>query len=184
MRSQQKGFGVMVLIIILGALAVAGGGAFYFYSKTGGGVQEEATMQQQVPVNPAATDESMGMPDEPKGGEPGQMNSMMPADEGMGGTMMQSVKEFSMTAYYDAQGKWFSVKEMTVKKGDLVRIKATNTAGMHDVTIDEFKVYKTLPLNQEVTIEFTADKVGDFVYYCSMPGHRAGGQWGTLHVTE
>ena len=173
----------MVLIVIIGVLAVVGGGAFYFYSKTGGGAKEEAP-PQQVPINPAVTDESMGMPKEPREVEPGQLNPMMPTDEGMGGTMMQNVKEFSTTAYYDNAGKWFSLKEMTVKRGDLVRVKATNTAGMHDFTIDEFKVHTTLPLNQEVTIEFTADKAGDFVYYCSMPGHRAGGQWGTLHVTE
>lgn len=94
------------------------------------------------------------------------------------------VKEFSMTAYYDAKGKWFSLKEMSVKKGDLVRVKITNTAGMHDFTIDEYGIKKELPLNQEVVVEFTADKVGSFVYYCSKPGHRAGGQWGTLTVSE
>lgn len=95
-----------------------------------------------------------------------------------------SVKEFTMTAYYDAEGKWFSLKEMKVKKGDTVRVKVTNTAGMHDFVIDELKVAKDLPLNEEVVIEFVADKAGEFVYYCSIPGHREGGQWGTLKVTE
>lgn len=94
------------------------------------------------------------------------------------------VKEFSMTAYYDAKGKWYSLKEMSVKKGDLVRVKITNTAGMHDFTIDEYGIKKELPMNQEVVVEFIADKVGNFVYYCSKPGHRAGGQWGTLTVSE
>jgi nitrous oxide reductase len=94
------------------------------------------------------------------------------------------VKEFSMTAYCDAKGKWYSLKEMSVKKGDLVRVKITNTAGMHDFTIDEYGIKKELPLNQEVIVEFVADKVGSFVYYCSKPGHRAGGQWGTLTVSE
>ena len=89
-----------------------------------------------------------------------------------------------MTAYYDEAGKWFSLKEMTVKKGDAVRIKITNTKGMHNFTIDELGIKKELPMNQEVIVAFTATKAGDFVYYCSMPGHRAGGQWGTLHVTE
>lgn len=95
-----------------------------------------------------------------------------------------SVKEFSMTAYYDETGKWFSLKEMSVKKGDVVRVKITNTKGMHDFTIDELNVATNLPLDQEVVVEFTADTVGEFVYYCSVPGHRAGGQWGTLKVTE
>lgn len=94
------------------------------------------------------------------------------------------VKEFSMTAYYDAQGKWFSLKDIAVKKGDRVRIKMINTAGMHDFVLDEFGVKQELPLNQEVVIEFVADKAGAFQYYCSKPGHRAGGQWGTLTVSE
>lgn len=91
-------------------------------------------------------------------------------------------KEFSTTAYYDETGVWFSLKEMRVKKGDLVRVHATNTKGMHDFTIDEFGIKKELPLNEEVTFEFTADKTGEFVFYCSKPGHRAKGQWGTLIV--
>lgn len=91
-------------------------------------------------------------------------------------------KEFTTTAYYDETGVWFSLKEMRVKKGDLVRVHATNTKGMHDFTIDEFGIKKELPLNEEVTFEFTADKTGEFVFYCSKPGHRAKGQWGTLIV--
>ncbi len=95
-----------------------------------------------------------------------------------------AVKEFSMTSYYDDKGKWFSLKEIDVKKGDKVRVKITNTKGSHDFTIDEYGIKEMTPLNQETVIEFTADKVGDFIYYCSVPGHRAGGQWGTLKVTE
>lgn len=91
-------------------------------------------------------------------------------------------KEFTTTAYYDETGVWFSLKEMRVKKGDLVRVHATNTKGMHDFVIDEFGIRKELPLNEEVTFEFTADKTGEFVFYCSKPGHRAKGQWGTLIV--
>ena len=94
------------------------------------------------------------------------------------------LKEFTMTAYYDAQGKWFSLKEMTVKKGDHVRVRVTNTAGMHDWMLDEFGIKQELPLNQEVVIDFAADKVGTFEYYCSKPGHRAGGQVGKIIVTE
>ncbi len=91
-------------------------------------------------------------------------------------------KEFSTTAYYDEAGVWFSLKEMRVKKGDFVRVRATNTKGMHDFVIDEFGIKKELPLNEEVTFEFTTDKTGEFVFYCSKPGHRAKGQWGTLIV--
>lgn len=95
-----------------------------------------------------------------------------------------SLKEFSMTSYYDATGKWFSLKEIVVNKGDTVRIKITNTKGTHDFTLDEYRIKEMTPLNKEVTVEFTADKVGEFEYYCSVPGHRQGGQFGKLIVKE
>ena len=95
-----------------------------------------------------------------------------------------AVKEFSMTSYYDADGKWFSLKEISVKKGDRVRIKVTNTKGTHDFAIDEYGIKEMTPLDKETVIEFTADKAGEFTYYCSMPGHRQGGQFGTLIVKE
>jgi cytochrome c oxidase subunit 2 len=93
-----------------------------------------------------------------------------------------SIKDFTMTAYYDETGVWFSLKEMRVKEGDRVRIHITNTKGMHDFVIDELGVSQELPLNEEVTVEFIAEKKGDFVFYCSKPGHKAKGQWGTLIV--
>lgn len=97
--------------------------------------------------------------------------------------MNAPVKEFAMTSFYDDKGAWFSVKEMKVKRGEIVRIKVTNIKGMHDFNLDEFGVSKVeTPLNQEVVIEFVADKTGTFEYYCSTPGHRAKGHWGKLIV--
>lgn len=98
------------------------------------------------------------------------------------------VKEFSMNSFVvfeNSQPKpQYSIKEITVKKGDKVRLKITNTAGSHDFKIDEYNIYKETPLNQEQVVEFTADKTGNFIYYCTQPGHRQAGHWGTLKVTE
>jgi FtsP/CotA-like multicopper oxidase with cupredoxin domain len=97
-----------------------------------------------------------------------------------------SVKEFVITSFYEMKdGKpapQYSMKEIKVKKGDKVRIKVTNTKGGHDFKIDELEVYADTPLDQEVVIEFTADQTGSFVYYCTKPGHRQNGHWGTLIV--
>ncbi len=96
------------------------------------------------------------------------------------------VKEFVMESFVETvDGKpkpQFSPNEITVNKGDLVRIKITNTKGTHDFKIDEFNVYTETPLNQEMIVEFTADKAGSFEYYCTKPGHRQNGHWGTLKV--
>lgn len=96
------------------------------------------------------------------------------------------VKEFVMESFVefvDGNPKpQFSLKEITVNKGDLVRLRITVTKGTHDFKIDEFDVYADTPLNNEVIVEFVADKSGEFVYYCTKPGHRENGHWGTLKV--
>lgn len=102
-------------------------------------------------------------------------------------TTTASVKEFIMTSWMDktADGKMsphFSLSEMKVKKGDIVRITITNTAGTHDFTLDEFGIKKDTPLNQAVVVEFVANKVGTFEYYCSKYNHRQLGQKGNLIV--
>lgn len=98
------------------------------------------------------------------------------------------VKEFTMDSFYeivnDQPKPQYSLKEINVKKGDTVRIQITVTRGSHDFIIDEYGINTQTPLNQPITIEFVADKAGEFIYYCSRPGHRANGHWGTLRVTE
>lgn len=98
------------------------------------------------------------------------------------------VKEFSMDSFTTIlSGQYFpqySLKEITVKKGDTVKIKIKVTSGMHDFNIDEFNVSSETPLNEETLVAFVADKAGSFIYYCSKPGHRANWHRGTLIVTE
>jgi nitrite reductase (NO-forming) len=98
------------------------------------------------------------------------------------------VREFTMNSFTQiTDGKYFpqfSLKNITVSKGDTVRLKITNIKGVHDFKIDEFNVYAMTPLDQEVTVEFVADKVGSFEYYCTQPGHRQNGHWGTLTVLD
>ncbi|MCK9626821.1 MAG: hypothetical protein PHH17_00010 [Candidatus Pacebacteria bacterium] len=98
------------------------------------------------------------------------------------------VKEFSIESYSEIiDGNFsprFSLSEINVQKGDLVRIKIMTTSGMHDFKIDEFNVFSETPVNQEVVVEFIADKAGEFVYYCSKPMHRDLGQWGLLRISE
>lgn len=103
-------------------------------------------------------------------------------------SLTATVREFTMQSFVefvdDKPMPQYSLKELTVKKGEKVRLKVTNTKGMHDFNIDELNIHQPTPLNQEVVVEFTADKTGEFVYYCNLPGHRQAGHWGTLKVTE
>lgn len=112
----------------------------------------------------------------------------LPSNNTSGDQVRGEVKKFKMDSFYEmVDGKpkqQFSLKEITVNKGDTVRIIVTVTKGTHDFLIDEYGINAQTPLNQPTTIEFVADKAGEFVYYCSLPNHRQNGQWGTLTVTE
>ncbi len=103
-------------------------------------------------------------------------------------TVTTSSKEFTMNSWMTTvDGKmsaYFSLKEMVVKKGDKVKIIITNTAGTHDFVVDAYGIKVETPLNVPTVVEFTADKVGTFEYYCSKYNHRSIGQVGTLRVTE
>ncbi len=77
-----------------------------------------------------------------------------------------------------------SLKEISVNKGDTVIIHVNTTKGIHDFNIDELDVHAATPTGNVTTIEFVADKTGEFVYYCNTPGHRQLGHWGTLKVLE
>jgi len=79
----------------------------------------------------------------------------------------------------------FSYKpnEIRVKKGATVKIEMKSVDMMHDFNIDELNVKMPITKSGETgTVEFTADKVGEFEIYCSVGQHRQNGQVGKLIV--
>ncbi|MBI5139738.1 cupredoxin domain-containing protein [Candidatus Nomurabacteria bacterium] len=90
-----------------------------------------------------------------------------------------ATKEFTVTG----ENFSFSPSVITVKKGDKVKITFKNSEGFHDFVIDEFgAATKQTKAPATEVLEFTADKVGSFEYYCSVGTHRAMGMKGTLKV--
>jgi nitrite reductase (NO-forming) len=76
---------------------------------------------------------------------------------------------------------------LTANPGDTVEITVINGDGLlHDLTIDEFGVTtgELATVGAEMTVSFTVDQEGEFIYYCSVPGHRLAGMFGTLKVGE
>ena len=78
---------------------------------------------------------------------------------------------------------FFSPDAISAKVGQEVQIDITSS-GLHTFTIDELGV--DVPTQDGVTtrVTFTPDKAGTYTYYCALPGHREGGQIGTLTVTQ
>lgn len=76
--------------------------------------------------------------------------------------------------------------DLTANVGDTIRLTVINgDPVLHDLMIDEFGVTtgEMLQDEQTVVLEFVASMPGEFTYYCSVPGHREVGMFGTLRIT-
>ena len=65
----------------------------------------------------------------------------------------------------------YSPEVITIPKGKLTKInfiRTDPTDCLSEVVLADFKIRKTLPLNQKVSVEITPQKVGEYAYSCSM----------------
>lgn len=155
---------VIIAVVIL--LLLGGGAYFYFQNKEG-----------QMMGDRDADDQVMTQSESPSSLPDAMMEGDQPtaSDD----AMEAGVKEFTV----NGSNFKFEPAVMTVNKGDKVKITFKNDGGFHDFTLDEFGVQtKQIAAGASETVEFTADKVGDFEYYCSVGNHRSMGMKGTLTV--
>ena len=79
----------------------------------------------------------------------------------------------------------FDVTTITVNKGDTVKITAISDDIGHNICVEEYGLCtQTVSSGLSATISFTADKAGNFTYYCAIDGHRGFGMVGQLIVKE
>jgi plastocyanin len=73
---------------------------------------------------------------------------------------------------------------LRVQQGDTVRIEFTSTDGFHDWVLDGFDAAteRVRPDDEMTVVEFVADEVGTFSYYCSVGSHRQQGMEGIIVV--
>ncbi len=77
----------------------------------------------------------------------------------------------------------FGAEEIRVRKGDTVRITLNNVSGFHNFVINEFSIKSSeIKEGNSEVIEFVADKVGTFEYYCGIGDHRLQGMRGKLII--
>lgn len=77
--------------------------------------------------------------------------------------------------------------DLQVQPGDVVEITLVNGDGVqHDLAIDELQVSSGTvdQQGQLKKVVFAVDQEGEFVYYCSIPGHRQAGMFGRLIVGQ
>lgn len=112
-----------------------------------------------------------------KGGVMGEKKGEAMMEQG--GAMMGQTQVFKIIG----ENFKFSQNEIRVKKGDRVKINFESTGGFHDWMVAEFNA-KTSRVNTggKASVEFVADKTGEFEYYCSVGQHRQMGMKGKLIV--
>ena len=62
----------------------------------------------------------------------------------------------------------FEPEVIDVRRNDVVRLTITSADIDHSFTIDAYRIQKRIPAGGSVTLEFRADEVGRFPFYCSM----------------
>ncbi|HIG34323.1 MAG TPA: nitrite reductase, copper-containing [Candidatus Poseidoniales archaeon] len=75
--------------------------------------------------------------------------------------------------------------DLEVQVGDRVSITLImGEVNLHDISVEYFNVAtaKLSALDDRDSLTFIADAEGTFAYYCSVPGHRAGGMTGNIIV--
>lgn len=140
----------------------------------------EAGSVDAPPVYPTSPPPEVADPGETAGGE--NLGEDAPAEEGVaaqadaeGGTItLEAIDPY----------EW-SETTLTVQPGD--EFIAVNTGSLqHDFTVDELGISEDLPTDgTNVTITIPEDaEPGEYEFYCSVPGHREGGMYGTLVIGE
>lgn len=78
----------------------------------------------------------------------------------------------------------FSPASISLTKGETVRITFRNTGNLpHNLTIAELGVAtKTIGAGQTDSVTVTADKTGNYTFYCNVGNHRQQGMEGKLEV--
>ena len=74
---------------------------------------------------------------------------------------------------------------LMVHEGETIQINLINGEGAeHDIVVDQYATRsdRVLEKGASSTVSFTADKAGEFIYFCSVPGHRAAGMEGRIQV--
>jgi len=85
----------------------------------------------------------------------------------------------------EAGSFYYKPNMIRIKKGEKVKLTLDSVSMMHDFVVDELGIKVPVTKSGEsITVEITANKVGEFEYYCSVGQHRQNGQVGKLIVVE
>ena len=172
------------VLISVGVLILVAVGSWFFFLRGGKSKTEENKTKQvevvrreepkaEVKVEEKAVEEGAVIPTEEAEEGPAESENVAEDAE-------EEVEVFEMTG----KNFEFSLTALEVKEGQKVRIVFTSEEGFHDWVVDEFNAATAqVSTGETSSVEFVADQVGEFEFYCSVGNHREMGMVGTLTVT-
>ncbi len=75
-----------------------------------------------------------------------------------------NTKEFQLTAFKSS----YSPSTITVNKGDHVKITITTEDVEHGFSLPDYGISTTISPGKSTLVEFTADKQGEFTFFCTV----------------
>jgi len=105
---------------------------------------------------------------------------MMPSSENISGLNVTSIiVEGSLADEYS-----YSPDQLSIAEGDVVKVTFNNNGRIpHNWVLRGYNIAtNTIAPGASDTVQFVADKSGEFEYYCSLRGHRERGMLGSLTV--
>lgn len=175
MNNSEKGASSNVMYIVVAIVLILGG--LIVFSRMNS--TEAPTQDQKIAVDSDDKDDATMTDDKDTSPSGAMIAEDKESDDEEGDDDSDEVKTFEI----EAGPFYFKAAEIRVDKGDKVKIVLKNVKGTHDWVVDEFDARtKITNAGETDTVEFTADKVGTFEYYCSVGNHRAQGMVGKLIV--
>ena len=170
-----------VLIALVLILVIGLGSMFYFIDSTDN-VNSQSSNTNTNPLIPRSTESNINNiineDNEPETIEEKNQSETNLLTNNIPKTFVITGENFNF--YVDGKNN----ANIIVKKGDLVRIEFTSTKGLHDWVVDKFNVATSRVRNTDdmTFVEFVADEIGTFEYYCSVGSHRTYGMKGKFIV--
>lgn len=137
--------------------------------------EEETAPPEEEPKEPEALEGEITEEDGGQGSNMlvGEIDSVKDAfgnivDSGIGDNLDATANVSVRTFNIIAKQFEFIPAIIRVKKGNRVILNITSADVEHGFAIDEYNINKTIPEKETVTIDFIADKVGQFEFYCSV----------------
>jgi heme/copper-type cytochrome/quinol oxidase subunit 2 len=95
---------------------------------------------------------------------PAAARALRPEAQATGQEQPPSRREFDVTA----SNYRFTPDRVEVQQDELIKLTIRSTDVAYSVTIDEYRVSKRVPAGGAVTLEFRADRAGEFPFYSNL----------------